>query len=113
MSTWRNRPTYDPEPLLQAAGAPHRTDREIAGMLGVQLGTIQAWRNGSRHIYDVANRPDRYAVAAGRHPAEIWPEWLNHADLAAPQCGSPGCDRAARANQLCPKHLKQHQRTTR
>jgi hypothetical protein len=64
------------EPLVQRYG----NVSVLARALGLDRAQVARWRNGGLPI----DSADRVAVAAGCHPAEVWPEWY---DLTAPLGG--------------------------
>lgn len=51
-------------------------DEDIAAALGCNLATLRRRRLRKRMTWPAA---DRYAVAAGLHPASVWPEWFEEA----------------------------------
>lgn len=56
--------------------------RSVANLLGLQMHTVQQWR-----IRNTKFRPfiaDRYAVAAGYHPCEVWGELWWDSSLTEP-----------------------------
>jgi len=64
-----------PEPLLRiTADMPCR---DAAALLGINVGTLQKWRNGETQIGLHYARADRIAVRnLGQHPSNIWgAEW--------------------------------------
>jgi len=68
------------KPTLSLPAAPliaHIDARRIAApheTLGVDRSTVENWRLGKRQ-WITERRADRYAVALGVHPCEVWPEW--------------------------------------
>lgn len=63
------------EPLIAALDS-HRTTRalrSITEVTGIDRRTFERLRHRRRIRSDSA---DRIAVALGRHPSEIWPEWF-------------------------------------
>ena len=63
--------TYPAGALLELQGS--MTDAEFAAALGVERQTVHRWKSGRRQV--AVAHADRLAVALGRHPGEIWPEW--------------------------------------
>lgn len=59
----------DLEAAMQAQG---RLPGTIATVLGVQVGTLAAWRK--RGLSE--RQADRLACAAGLHPGEVWSDWF-------------------------------------
>ena len=74
--TPRNEPVdarearYPLQPLVVRAGAGNLS--HLARIIGVSRAAVQA--ASSRGLSE--RTADRYAVAAGLHPAEVWPEWV-------------------------------------
>jgi hypothetical protein len=68
----RERPNrLSPEPLL--ALTRDMPVRDAAEMLGINVGTLQKWRNGETHAGLHYAQADRIAVRhLGTHPAVIW-----------------------------------------
>lgn len=57
-------------PLLAAIG-DHRTHRDVAATVGVELSTVRKWviRGLS------TDQADRLAMTYSLHPSEVWPDW--------------------------------------
>ena len=66
-------------PLLAAADRLHSTltwrDTEdaVRAALGVSRDTLRLWRKVPAMLTD--EQADRYAVALGLHPSQVWPGW--------------------------------------
>ena len=75
-ATGRQWPTT---PLLAAADRLHSTltwrDTEdaVRTALGVSRDTLRLWRKVPAMLTD--EQADRYAVALGLHPSQVWPGW--------------------------------------
>lgn len=72
---------YDPKPLL-ALFPNEGFDSVIASLCGVARTTIVRWRSKPEAAiweYDA----DRYAVALGMHPSEIWLNWFEEDQAAS------------------------------
>ncbi|MHB8342291.1 MAG: helix-turn-helix domain-containing protein [Mycobacteriales bacterium] len=69
---------------------------ELAVGLGLDRRTLYRLMASERLSVHVA---DRFAVACGRHPVEIWPDWFNPVDRAGEGSGESRnvvqCDAAA------------------
>lgn len=62
-------------PLWASSGDEHRQGA-LAGVLGIDRTTVYRWnRLGVPECH-----ADRVAIALGRHPGSVWPEWWAHAD---------------------------------
>jgi hypothetical protein len=55
-------------------------DTYIANLLGVRRVTVVRWRSENSDL--TCWMADEYAIRAGYHPAQIWPDWL---DIHPPQ----------------------------
>lgn len=76
MSPRARQPRVSLEPLVERYG----NVSVLARALGVDRAQVARWRSDGVPIESA----DRIAVAVGRHPAEVWPEWYDLlADVAA------------------------------
>ena len=63
--------TYDPQALL--AAVPGQSLRSIARRLGIDPAMFyKPWSE---------RQADRYAIAVGLHPGDVWPHWWTSVDL--------------------------------
>ena len=64
---------YDPSPLFDRLRSLGMSQAELARVLGCHRSTIGLWtlKGVGENLVDAA------AVAVGRTPAELWPEWLD------------------------------------
>ncbi|MDQ1439266.1 MAG: Winged helix-turn-helix DNA-binding [Acidimicrobiaceae bacterium] len=67
MSPRARQPRVSLEPLVQRYG----NVSILARALGVDRAQVAHWRSDGVPIESA----DRIAIAVGRHPAEVWPEW--------------------------------------
>ena len=69
---WSKRPTrLSPEPLLVLTR--DMPVRDAAAMLGINVGTLQKWRNGDTQVGIHYATADRIAVRhLNTHPSLIW-----------------------------------------
>jgi len=78
MGRWDPAWPYQPLEKYLAATRPTTdgpvTAREVAKLAGVTRTTVQKWRATGVFPEVFA---DRAAIAAGAHPAEIWPDWFD------------------------------------
>jgi hypothetical protein len=65
--------TYAATRLL-AMFAPDTLTATIASAFGVSRSTVQKW--SYRQVRLSAFDADRYAIAIGLHPAEVWDNWF-------------------------------------
>lgn len=99
---------YPFQPLLNAADLPRR---EVRRQLGISGTNWQDYLNRG-----VTTRvADRLACAIGHHPAEIWPEWIDHAieDITVDhkdcaECGQPFEASSPRRRFCKPQCRKNH-----
>lgn len=76
------------EPLARAAGislglvGARGFDGEPAGLVALaeRLGTTPRWLRSLRTAGLTWDLADRYSVALGYHPAELWPDWWREAE---------------------------------
>jgi hypothetical protein len=61
--------------LEEVLGA--RSQSELARLVGVSVSAVQAWSERGLDEY----RADQVAVALGRHPAEVWPQWSSACEV--------------------------------
>jgi len=65
---------YPVAPLLHIfADLP---SREVQKQYGINYTTIVRWRNKPDTVITEWDA-DRYAVAMGKHPGELWEDWFN------------------------------------
>lgn len=69
-------PFGDLERLVAVQVGPEPTARKIGQAIGASRDYVAQLRHRRRISAAVA---DRLATAAGYHPAEVWPEWLEEA----------------------------------
>lgn len=65
---------YPVAPLLKALG--DMTGNQVKQTLGVHQTTFVGWQK-KPDIGIVEWDADRYAVALGKHPSEIWDDWFD------------------------------------
>lgn len=66
--------TYPADPIFQILHGATNVDVAVAVGLSPRMDEVVAtWREGKRLW---PNAADRYAVALGHHPAELWPSWI-------------------------------------
>jgi len=75
----RLKPGQRPQPKYQALQlvrlTPGLSDTKTAILFGTHRSTVLRWRN-PRTMLDQWEA-DRYAIAIGKHPSEIWPNWFD------------------------------------
>jgi len=75
----RKRRKKTPQPKYQALQLARLTGElsitKTAVIFGIHRSTVLRWRN-PRTMLDQWEA-DRYAVAIGKHPSEIWADWFN------------------------------------
>ena len=67
------QPKYQALQLIQSTST--LSDTTNATIFGVHRSTVLRWRN-PRTMLDQWEA-DRYAIAIGKHPSEIWPNWFD------------------------------------
>jgi hypothetical protein len=82
---------YPTAPLIEALG--DLPDRTAAELLGINRDSLIRWR--SPGATTTAAYADRYAIALGVHPAELWPSWID--DFAGPMRHRPRLGQPARS----------------
>lgn len=65
---------YPVEPLLHVFG--NIPSREVQRLFGISYTTVVRWRNKPDTVITEWDA-DRYAVAMGKHPGELWADWFD------------------------------------